>query len=202
MNIVVYCLIHFSILMLGIETERVQLFPYQKDLFLNSNFGIVCISNFYLIFCQVFKEYSYMWKIKNSDDELLLYMGILIFFPFVLTNCLFQFRLFNIYSLVHWFYQYFSFSIFVLDNFKNKRLFSRVMECSICFESCGVFVELPCNHFFHETCIQKWFCMKKSLLEYNCPLCRQNIYKISSLANNDTTFVQNNRYHIRHVQFQ
>lgn len=46
-------------------------------------------------------------------------------------------------------------------------------KCPICWEN-GYMIELPCKHFVHVTCIQKW---KKQNMIYNnhCPLCRKEI---------------------------
>ena len=43
--------------------------------------------------------------------------------------------------------------------------------CSICLESSAVGdnLDLPCNHAFHEICINKW--IKKHRKTYKCPLC-------------------------------
>jgi len=46
-------------------------------------------------------------------------------------------------------------------------------KCPICWEN-GYMIQLPCKHFVHATCIQKW---KKQSMNYNnhCPLCRKEI---------------------------
>ena len=43
--------------------------------------------------------------------------------------------------------------------------------CGICLESNkeGKVVELPCMHYFHETCIAKWLLEKAN----TCPMCKQ-----------------------------
>lgn len=47
------------------------------------------------------------------------------------------------------------------------------MECSICFDN--IFEcnsrRLPCNHCFHETCIDNWLVRR-----HNCPLCRAPVH--------------------------
>lgn len=58
-------------------------------------------------------------------------------------------------------------------NFKNTFCLSFQEKCPICWEN-GYMIQLPCKHFVHATCIQKW---KKQNMNYNnhCPLCRKEI---------------------------
>lgn len=45
--------------------------------------------------------------------------------------------------------------------------------CSICRENYvknEILLQLPCNHFYHKLCIQKWF--EKTT---KCPLCRKEV---------------------------
>lgn len=57
-----------------------------------------------------------------------------------------------------------------------KKLFSHPLmtiletneDCCICYDkSQDSFYKLECNHFFHKSCIDKWF--KKNM---SCPMCR------------------------------
>ncbi|XP_058781568.1 probable E3 ubiquitin-protein ligase XERICO [Vicia villosa] len=48
---------------------------------------------------------------------------------------------------------------------------SHMVECCVClsgFEANQEVSELPCKHFFHRGCLEKWFDNKHS----SCPLCR------------------------------
>ena len=55
------------------------------------------------------------------------------------------------------------------DNNKNNNK-NHVENCLACLKSNDIPTQLPCDHFFHDRCIQKW---KR---EHNdCPLCRHPI---------------------------
>ena len=46
-------------------------------------------------------------------------------------------------------------------------------ECSIClteFVNSDNLIILPCNHYYHEACVTKWFEKEKT-----CPICRINL---------------------------
>jgi hypothetical protein len=50
---------------------------------------------------------------------------------------------------------------------------SHLLECPICltdFSEGEICRQLPCDHFFHKTCIDQWF--QVSIL---CPMCKRNI---------------------------
>lgn len=59
---------------------------------------------------------------------------------------------------------------------KTKRISSENLlnkECSICLDNYNPtdkIIKLPCNHIYHQKCINEWFSKSKS-----CPMCRINI---------------------------
>lgn len=53
--------------------------------------------------------------------------------------------------------------------------------CSLCleeFSSVSIFRRLPCEHYFHQPCIDKWVCKRDA----SCPLCRKTFYDLCSTA--------------------
>ena len=56
-------------------------------------------------------------------------------------------------------------------------------ECVICLElyvtDC-VMVALPCQHAFHQHCVEKWFKSGNKYMNLNCPVCRWPAYKSKS----------------------
>lgn len=45
------------------------------------------------------------------------------------------------------------------------------MQCTICLET-STNIRLPCDHYFHEKCLTKWFEQQPT-----CPVCRKNYEK-------------------------
>jgi hypothetical protein len=65
----------------------------------------------------------------------------------------------------------------MLKEYENK-------DCNICIESYkkdDKITILPCNHIFHDTCIENWLCNEK----VTCPICRTDIREY--LDNNENT---------------
>lgn len=56
-------------------------------------------------------------------------------------------------------------------------------ECVICLElyvkNC-IMVALPCQHIFHQNCVERWFSSGKYQRNLNCPVCRWPAYKPKS----------------------
>lgn len=56
---------------------------------------------------------------------------------------------------------------------KNKKRVKSTDDCTICqidFASTKAQTTLPCRHFYHSTCINKWLAK-----EPKCPICRGNV---------------------------
>lgn len=48
----------------------------------------------------------------------------------------------------------------------------KVMECSVCYDSCAN-CQLVCGHSFCRGCVRQWY---ESSSEPTCPMCRGNLY--------------------------
>jgi len=66
----------------------------------------------------------------------------------------------------------------VIDNMKtfnfNKNIHENYDKCIICYENFvenDIIFDIPCNHFFHKSCLSKW--LKNH--SYKCPICKEKI---------------------------
>jgi hypothetical protein len=71
----------------------------------------------------------------------------------------------------------------MIDDVLINKLVLYKEECVICFELIDKKVVLNCNHYYCESCIQRWIKMGK----YKCPICRYNITDLT---------VKNKKYNI------
>ena len=56
------------------------------------------------------------------------------------------------------------------DDITKPEIERAIRKCSGCFKKKNLISKLPCDHFFHEKCIDKW-----SREKLTCPECRSNI---------------------------
>ena len=55
-----------------------------------------------------------------------------------------------------------------------KKVRNNEIECSICLENgSNKFLQLNCDHLFHEKCIKSWIEQHNS-----CPICREDVITI------------------------
>ncbi|KAJ6110151.1 hypothetical protein N7486_002386 [Penicillium sp. IBT 16267x] len=57
--------------------------------------------------------------------------------------------------------------------------------CIVCLEVLGQtspYRQLPCEHLFHQPCIDDWICNRDT----SCPLCRKTFYHLRHLRNKET----------------
>lgn len=175
MNFILYLFLNINISILGcFEAFHFQLL----------SFPILFIFNLHLICCEICKNLPLFSINPDNVDVVLLYFGIFTYFPIILVNVFVNNSVFHLYVLFHWIYHYMTCPFFV-ESMKQKPLsfYCTDQQCSICYDEMNHrIIRLPCQHCFHEKCITTWFQSKKSVLDYTCPLCRRQVYKVTCLS--------------------
>ena len=73
----------------------------------------------------------------------------------------------------------FNLNMVIIDN--GEALENDNLNCSICFDKLeNNILKTPCNHYFHQNCLDEWIAKNLNNKEQNCPNCR----KVFNINNN------------------
>lgn len=124
-----------------------------KDIFPNTLKNIITIN---------FNIFTILIKIQNK----IIFINISSYLNFIIIGLQF-------YCILNILFIIYVVNLFYIDIPGNYNLCNNsITECSICLNKINTPAQdwcLPCNHYFHKSCIILWFKNKR-----NCPLCRKN----------------------------
>ena len=73
----------------------------------------------------------------------------------------------------------FDLNMVIIDN--GEILENNNLNCSICFDKLeNNILKTPCDHYFHQNCLDEWIAKNLNNKEQNCPICR----KVFNIDNN------------------
>lgn len=73
----------------------------------------------------------------------------------------------------------FNLNMVIIDN--GEALENDNLNCSICFDKLeNNILKTPCDHYFHQNCLDEWIAKNLNNKEQNCPICR----KVFNIDNN------------------